>query len=188
MQKPFKVEQCSFGKTFGHIDSKCFQKSKTENKANFYQESEFSFICGSRDSKTRELNMDSGCSSHMFCDKVFCVELNDDCSRVCVNANNSLSPVGGQAVAKISLKEKQGVSNVSRLSNCLYVPEHSRNLLSVSVLTQNGVKVVFDDLCELPCSDKVSFPFERKNGLNVINTFSHCSSNFGATIKVDLNL
>ena len=75
-------------------------------------------------------------------------------------------------MAKISLEDKHVVSHVWSLSNCLYVPEHSRNLLSVSALTQNGAKVVFDDLCELRCSDKVSFPFERKTGLYVINAFS----------------
>ena len=99
-----------------------------------------------------------------------------------------VSPVRSQGVAKISLEDKQGVSFVLSLSNCSYVPEHSRNLLSVSALTQKGAKVAFDDLCELRCSDKVSFPFELKNGLYVINCFSHCSSNFVTSIKEDLNL
>ena len=161
MQKSCKVKQCFICKKFGHIESKCIQKSKSENKANFSQGCEFSFICGSRESKTCELILDFGCSSHVFCDKDFFVELDDDCSKVCVNANNSLSPMRGQVVAKIFLEDKHGVSHVLSLIKCLYVSEHSRNLLSVSALTQKGAKVVFDDLCELRCSDKVSFPFER---------------------------
>ena len=67
-----------------------------------------------------------------------------------------------QGVAKISLKDKQSVSHVLSLSNCLNVPEHSRNFLSVSAITEKGAKVVCDDLCELRCPDKVSFSFERK--------------------------
>ena len=63
----------SFCKKFGHSESKCFQKAKSsgssENKVNFSQGSEFSFYCGSADPKTSELILDSGCTSHMFCDK-----------------------------------------------------------------------------------------------------------------------
>ena len=43
----------------------------------------------------------------MNCDRDFFVEINDDCSKVCVNANNSLSPVRGQGVAEISLEDNQ---------------------------------------------------------------------------------
>ena len=62
-----------------------------------------------------------------------------------MNANNSVSPVKGQSVAKISLLDKQRVSHVLNLSDCLYVSDHSRYLLSVSALGQKGAKVVFDD-------------------------------------------
>ena len=55
-------------------------------------------------------------------------------------------------------------------------------------LDRKGAKVVFDDTCELLCSDKVSFPFVQRNGLYVNKTFSVCSSNFSSTCKVDLDL
>ena len=119
---------------------------------------------------------------------IFVVELHDVSSRICVNANNSISPVKGQGGAKISLLDKRGVSHVLNLRDFLYVPDHSRNLLSVSALGQKGVKVVFDDNCELRCDDKVSFPFVQRNGLYVTKTFSVCSSNFSSTCKVDLDL
>ena len=105
-----------------------------------------------------------------------------------VNANNSVSPVKGQGVAKISLLDKRGVSQVLNLSDCFYVPDHSRNLLSVSALGQKGAKVVFDDTCELRCSDKFSFLFVQRNGLYVTKVFSVCSSNFSSTCKVELDL
>ena len=94
----------------------------------------------------------------------------------------------GQGVAKISLLDKRAVSHVLNLSDCLYVPDHSRNLLSVSALGQKGAKVVFDDTCELRCSDKISFPFVERNGLYVTKVFLVCSSNFSSTCKVDLDL
>ena len=101
--------------------------------------------------------MDSGCTSHIFCDKDFFVELHDVSSKNCANAKNSVSSVKGQGIAKISLLDKQGVSHVLNLNDCLHVPDHSQNLLSVSSLGQKGAKVVFDDICELRCSDKVLF-------------------------------
>ena len=105
-----------------------------------------------------------------------------------MNANNSVSPVKGQGVAKISLLDKRVVSHVLSLSDCFYVPDPSRSLLSVSALGQKGAKVVFDDTCEFCCSDTVSFPFVQRNGLYVTKVFSVCSSNFCSTCKVDLDL
>ena len=132
--------------------------------------------------------LDSGCTSHIFCAKDFFVELHDVSSKIRVNANNSVSAVKVQGVAKISLLDKRGVSHVLNLGVCLYVPDHSRNLLSVSALGQKGAKVVFDDTCELCCSDKVSSPFVQRNGLYVTKAFSVCSSIFSGTCKVDLDL
>ena len=149
---------------------------------------EFSFFFGSDCSKSKELILDSGCTSHIFCDKDFFVELHDVPSKICVNANNSVSPVKVQSVVKISLLDKRGVSHVLNLGDCFYVPDHSRNLLSVSALGQKGAKVVFDDTCELRCSDKVSFPFVQRNGVYVTEAFSVCSSTFSSTCKVDLDL
>ena len=186
------VKQCSFFKNFGHNESKCFQKSKldkkSENRTIFSQSGEFSFYCGFDCSKSKEFNLDSGCTSHIFCDKDFFVELHDVSSKICVNANNSVSPGKEQGVAKISLLDKRGVSHVLNLSDCLYVPDHSRNLLSVSALGQKGAKVVSDDTCELRCSDKFSFPFVRRNGLYVTKVFSVCSSCFSNTCKDYLDL
>ena len=100
MNSSCTVEQCSFCKKFGHNESKCFQKSKldkkSENSTNFSQSCEFSFFFGSDCSKSRELILDSGCTSHTFCHKDFFVELHDVSSKICVNANNSVSPVKGQ--------------------------------------------------------------------------------------------
>ena len=109
-------------------------------------------------------------------------------SKICVNANDSDSSVKGQDVAKISLLDKQGASHVLNLSDCHYVPDLSRNLLSVSALGQKGAKVVFDDTCELRCPDNVSSLLVQRNALYVTKAFSVCSSNFSSTCKVDLVL
>ena len=58
----------------------------------------------------------------------------------------------------------------------------------MSALGQKGAKVVFDDSCELRCSDKVSFPFVQRNGLYVTKASSVCSSKFSSTCKVDLGI
>ena len=106
-----------------------------------------------------------------FCDQKFFVELHDASSKNCVNANNSVSPLKGRDLAKIYSLDNQGVSHVLKLSYCLYVPDHLRNLLSVIALGQKGAKVVFDDTWQLCCSDKVSLPFVQRKGLYVTNIF-----------------
>ena len=64
--------------------------------------------------------------------KIFFVKLQDVTSKICVNASNSVSPVKGHDVAKISLLDKGCVSRVLILSECPYVADHSRKFLSVS--------------------------------------------------------
>ena len=129
MKSSCTVKQCSICKKFGHNESKCFQKSKLDeksaNRTNFLQSCEFSFYCGSDCSKIKELILDCSCTSHMFCDKDFCVEIHDVSSKNCLNANNSVSPVNGQDAAKNPLLDKRGVSRVLNLSDCLYCPDHS---------------------------------------------------------------
>ena len=73
---------------------------KSENKTDFLQSCELSFYCGSDCSESKELILDSGCTSHIFCDNDSFVELHDVSSKICVNANISVSPVKGQSVAK----------------------------------------------------------------------------------------
>ena len=63
-----------------------------------------------------------------------------------------------------------------------------RNWLRVSARGQKGAEFVFDDTCELRCSDEVSFLFVQRNGLYVTKAFSVCSSYFSSTCKVDLRL
>ena len=75
MKTSCTVKQCSFCKKFGHNESKCFQKPKLEKKCesrtNFSQSREFSSYCGSDCSKSKELVLDSSCTSHINCDKDF---------------------------------------------------------------------------------------------------------------------
>ena len=99
----------------------------------------------------------------MFCDADFFVELHGVSARMCVNANNSVSPLKRQGVAKIFLLDKRGVSHVLKLCDCPFVPDHSRCLLSVSALCQEETRVIFDDTGVLRCSEKVSFLFLSKN-------------------------
>ena len=149
MKSSCTVQQSSICKKFGHNESKCFQKSKldnkSENRTKFSQSCEFSFYGGSGCSKSKELTLDSGCTSHIMCHKDFLVELHDVSSKICVNANNSVPLVKGQGVAEISLLDKRGESHLLNIRDCFYVPDKLRNLLNVSALGQKGAKVVLDD-------------------------------------------
>ena len=118
--------------------------------------------------------------------KFFFVELHDVSSKICVKANNSVSPVKGQSVATTFLLDKRGVSHVLNLSNCLYVSDHSQNLLSVSALGQKGAKFVVDDTCELRSSHKVYFPSFQRNDLYVTKAFQFVLQTFLAPLKLIL--
>ena len=63
------VKQVSICKKFGHNESRCFRKSKldkkSENMTNFSQSCESSFYCGSDFLKSKDLILDSGCTSHI---------------------------------------------------------------------------------------------------------------------------
>ena len=136
--------------------------------------------------ESKALISDPGCNSHILCDKGFFVSLHDVSSKICVNSNNSVSPVKRQGVAKRSLPDKQGVSHVLNLSDRLYVPDHSQKLLSVSALGQKDAKVVFDATCEHRCSDKFFSPFVQRNGLYVTKDFQFVLQTFLARVNVIL--
>ena len=116
------------------------------------------------------------------------VEHHDVSLKICVNANNNVSHVKGRVVAKTFSLDKRGISHVLNLIDCLYVLGHSRKLLNVNALGQKYAKVVFDDICELRCPDKVSLPFVQSNDLYVTKLFPLCSSIFSSTLGADVDL
>ena len=56
------------------------------------------------------------------------------------------------------------------LKDALFVPDNSKNLISVSKLREAGVDVSFGEKLEF-VFNKVSFPFEVENGLFVWEIF-----------------
>ena len=123
----------------------------------------------------------------MVCANDFFAELHDVSSKMCVKANYSVSPVKVLGVAKILLLDKRCVSRVLSLGDCLYVPDDSPSL-SLSAFGQKSLKMVFDNTCELRCSDKNSFSFVQWNGFYETTKISVCFSNISGTFKTNLDL
>ena len=185
MKKSGTVKQCPGCKKFEHSESKSFQQTKLDKKSEIGQvfrgavSSLFIIVLIVRKVKKwfgfPKLRHRCSVINLLF------VELRDVSSKICVNADYSVSTVKSQSFAKKSLLDQQGVSHKLKLKDCLYKSDPSRNLLSESAVGQKGVSAVFDDNCELRCFDKVSFPFVQINGLYVTKACSICSSNFSST-------
>ena len=62
-------------------------------------------------------------------------------------------------------------------SDCLFLPDHSHNLISVSKLRQNGAQVNFGKSLSIFVNERATIPFEEHANLYVLKgkTFDFCS-------------
>lgn len=125
---------CHYCKKSGHIKSKCFKLKKDMQKPEEKSLVATAFVAESQDGWL----IDSGCSAHMCNNKSLFTELTD-CNNVISIANDEKLECLGKGT--ITVKTGKVVRNIT---NVLYVPKLSHNLLSVSCLTQKGFNVIFN--------------------------------------------
>lgn len=126
---------CHYCKKSGHIKSKCFKLKKVMANPEEKSLVAAAFVAKSQD----DWLVDSGCSAHMCNNKDLFSELMD-CNNVISIANDEKLECLGKGTIRIN------AGNVVRnITNVLYVPKLSHNLLSVSCLTQKGFIVLFND-------------------------------------------
>ena len=82
------------------------------------------------------------------------------------NANKTHSAILGKGDVEFFAKNSNEELKKIVLKDALFVPDDSKNLISVSKLREAGVDVSFGKKLKL-----VSFPFEVENGLFVWKTF-----------------
>ena len=63
------------------------------------------------------------------------------------------------------------------LSDCLFLPDHSHNLISVSKLRQNGAQMNFGQSLSIFVNERANILFEEHANLHVLKgkTFDFCS-------------
>ena len=162
--------KCSYCGKPGHSDSRCFKKereSKAKVSSNFAEE--FCFVVSFEGFSNSEFVLDSGSTSHMIKDRSLFTSF-QVCKDKCLSANSSSSPIEGKGTVEFFLKNSSGSLCKIKLSDCLFVPGHSRNLLSVGSFLDKGVRCSFEK-CELTCPNGVKFPFSRQKGLFVIDQY-----------------
>uniref|UniRef100_A0A2A4JC36 Retrovirus-related Pol polyprotein from transposon TNT 1-94-like beta-barrel domain-containing protein n=1 Tax=Heliothis virescens TaxID=7102 RepID=A0A2A4JC36_HELVI len=134
---------CSYCKRTGHVKAKCSKlkrekaasKQKTETGTLFVSASAFATCLSSHC-----WIVDSGCTSHMCKDKALFLNLDTSFTTLVTVANNDQLKCLG--IGNVELKFK---NDTKIIENVMYVPGLSANLLSVSCLTKNNRRVVFDN-------------------------------------------
>ena len=135
----FKCKRC---KVPNHSDRDCWFQEK--NKANFTEENgeEQLFSCMNGQEESDNIwYLDSGCSNHMTGDRKKFVQLDDKVSSQVKLGNGKLQNVEGRGV--IAVYTKGG--NKRLISDVLYVPGLTQNLLSVGQLLKKDYALKFDN-------------------------------------------
>lgn len=130
---------CHYCNRPGHIKSKCFKRRRDEQNKKKKGESQTLAVTETAFCTTSDWIVDSGCSSHMMNDKKHLKDFRQSVGQVCVANNNKIDCVGrGNITLLLNKKVKCNISDI------MYVPLLSTNLLSVAKITEKGHQVVFD--------------------------------------------
>ncbi|KAG6473883.1 hypothetical protein ZIOFF_067801 [Zingiber officinale] len=159
-QKSSNVESCIICKKSNHETSDCYYKCKRckipnhsqrdfwfQNKekkdaANFSKEEEHEILFYSQHgyAAKHQRYLDSGASNHMTGNKELFVELNPNISSSIILGDGTYRSAKGKGTIAVQTKE----GNKNLITDVLYVPSLSYNLLSIGQLIQKDFSVHFD--------------------------------------------
>ncbi|CAF1077662.1 unnamed protein product, partial [Brachionus calyciflorus] len=159
-KKYFKNVKCYNCNKMGHYASDCkSSKTRKENSGttknanvniNKSDNEEFIFHTNnSQNSKTKNIwLLDSGATNHLCCVKSMFKDLKPHNSKVKVGDGRDLEVIGiGNIEAKITSRNE--LKSLT-LTNVLFVPELSVNLISIGKLSNKGYKILFEkDKCNI---------------------------------------
>jgi hypothetical protein len=177
-----RVHKCGHCGKLGHKQDRCFKLQKPQTpKAHHCEtsetfEEEFNFLTGDSAAQNQvSFVVDSGSTSHMFFDRKVFATFSSNVDQECINANGSKSSIAGAGTVHLKLYDVNNNLRNVKLSNCLYIPDRTRNLLSVSKLADAGAKVSLGGPDVITCNG-ATFPISREGNLYVINGVSaECS-------------
>ena len=79
----------------------------------------------------------------MFFDRSLFINFTEKTQRKVKNATGTFLQVEGVGEASLLLLDKDRIKRSATFSDCLFLPDHSHNLISVSKVRQNGANVNF---------------------------------------------
>lgn len=172
-----KIIICNYCKKPGHIKSKCFKLIREKKK----QKEDTSTVSVLAAFSSDDWIVDSGCTTHMCKNKQWFVDLDINKKFIVTVANNEKLNCNG--IGNVYVMFPNNVKKT--ISNVMYVPYLSTNLLSVNRLTQNGYSVKFDNNVCLISDNKgqVIASANNCNGIYKLNVLpaigltEHCSQN-----------
>ena len=139
--------QCYYCKRYGHVKANCWKKA---NQVNYAEEADEGYgeeikLFMEKDGTTQEMEslwfLDNGCSNHMT-DIYSLFKDIDDTYRMKVRlGDDKQMQVEGKGIVAIDNAKE----NIKLISNVLFVPSISHNLLSVVQLMQSGMSVLFEN-------------------------------------------
>ena len=133
-----------------HLEETSYKKNGRPNdKSNMSTEvPEYNFCADSDNtvSSNNQFIIDSGATSHMIRDRNLFNTFETKANRVCLSANSSSAKIEGTGSVAVSFINSNGNKNNVILNNCLYLPSHSKNLISVSALEKRGYLCLFPSL------------------------------------------
>ena len=112
-------------------------------------------------SPAEDLVADSGATSNMNKDRDMFVSLDENFKGSVSNANFSESKILGKGEVRFRVKDEKSEFKMIELKNTLYVPENSRNLLSIKNEESRNRSCFW---CELVCSSAKWFSLPIKRG------------------------
>ncbi|XP_032690227.1 uncharacterized protein LOC116853307 [Odontomachus brunneus] len=126
----------------GHKASDYYAKRNSQQniKQKAGSATETAFLANKKD-KTGGWCLDSGCTSHLYSDKVLFVDIRDISSglRLANNITIKVEAMGDVKVKALVNKEERRI----RIKDTLYVPDLKTNLLSVAKIVDNQHQVLF---------------------------------------------
>ena len=136
--------QCHKCKQLGHIAKFCKNKSQQAVEATVadQQQEEQLFVAAGFATRSPDESwlIDSACSNHMTSNRELFKVLNKFESTKVKIGNGDYMAVKGEGTIAIDTS-----AGTKMISNVLYVPDVSQNLLSVGQLLEKGFKVLFED-------------------------------------------
>lgn len=166
--------KCFTCKKPGHIAKNCpIKTNKTEKKAEKPWNGTF-LTALALDIDSNAWHVDSGATCHMTNNKSLLKNYVMDSPRLVTVANKQKMRSVGHGDVELFLK---GNKQTTTLSEVIFVPDLSTNLLSVSKITAKGLRVHFDTHnCSIYCGDKVIANATKVNGVYQLDTESQQTS------------
>lgn len=157
--------KCRICKKVNHTENNCFFRDKHKNYNKTEQSNnKISFLTESSSSREFSRNvfvLDSGSTAHMVNDHKIFKNLTKTNSEICVAKKGT--KITAKGIGEIEMKE-------CTLKDVLYVPDLSKNLLSVKAITENHGQVIFenDKVHIMKENEKILEGTKNEKGLYII--------------------